>query len=269
VSIRVALGRTQVAREVRAATPLMAALKAPPTAQAPWLTAVLNTDVAEAHGARPVAVVLDPAAGGPPDAAAFLALRRRGLRTAVTLLGDGRAPVPPGRPTARLLARDDDAAVRLAAGIEEFLLSLRGPWTLRLAGLPLGDPTVRALAPRLPTCVVANERTLRLVDELDGVGEVVRGLEPRALESALPALLRRAPGPPARLFVRCAARLQAAIGALEVAVVPGDGEPRAALLTLVDGADRWPWWGFSDVGGLRHERGSPAVSLTVPRRGWP
>ena len=48
-----------------------------------------------------------------------------------------------------------------------------------------------------------------------------------------------------------------------------DGALRAALLTLVDGTDRWPWWGTSDIGGLRTEMGAPLVGLTVPARGWP
>lgn len=135
---------------------------------------------------------------------------------------------------------------------------------MRLAGLPLGDPTVRALAPRLPTSVVATERSLRLVDELDDVGEPVRSRDPRSLEAALPDLLARESDPHARRFLRSAARLHAAIGRPEVAVLPG-----AALLTLVDGADRWPWWGFSDAGGLRTERGAPSVTLGVPARGWP
>jgi hypothetical protein len=264
----VALGRAQVAREVRAAAPLMAALKAPLTAQTPWLTAVLNADAASAPRVRPAAVVVESDRPGTPDAVAFLALSRRGVRTTVALLGGERASIPRGWPTSRLLARDTGAADRLAAGIEELWLSLRGPTTIRLAGLPLGDPTVRALAARLPTSVVATERTLRLVDELDGAGPVVRSLDPQALENVLPALSAREADPRARLLLRSAARLHAAIGRLEVAVLPGDGDPRAVLLTLVDGADRWPWWGFSDVGGLRDERGAPVVTLAVPARGW-
>jgi hypothetical protein len=214
-------------------------------------------------------VVVESGARPGPDAVAFLSLARRGLRTTVTLLGDRRAPAPRGRPASRLLARDDAAADRLAAGIDAVLRSLRGPTTLRLGSLPLGDPTVRALAARLPTSVVATERTLRLVDELDDAGPVGRSRDPRALEKDLPALLSRVAEPRARPLLRSAARLHAAIGRLELAVVPGDGAPRAALLTLVDGADRWSWCGFSDVGGLRDERGAPVVSLSVPARGWP
>lgn len=262
VVTRVVHGRAAVRREVHAAAPLMAALRAPLPAQGPWLTAVLNADAVSGARRRPAAVVVE--AGGRTEAVAFLMLRRRGLRTAVVLLGDGPGPVPPGRPARRLPARDAAAADLLAAGIRELLTSLRGPVTVRLAGLPLGDPTVRALAPRLPTSVVATERSLRLVDDLDDVGEPVRSRDPRSLEAALPDLLARESDPHARRFLRSAARLHAAIGRPEVAVLPG-----AALLTLVDGADRWPWLGFSDAGGLRTERGAPSVTLGVPARGWP
>ena len=65
-----------------------------------------------------------------------------------------------------------------------------------------------------------------------------------------------------RDFVRSTARLLAAIGQLEVAVVPGPTGPDAVLLTLLDRRpdrqDRWPWWGSSDVGGLaRASSGRP------------
>ena len=83
------------------------------------------------------------------------------------------------------------------------------------------------------------------------------------METWLPALLAREPDVPARRFLRAAARLHAAIGQLEVAVVADGDRLRAALLTLVDGDDRWPWWGFSDVGGLRTAMGSPLVCFTA------
>ncbi|MCU1616083.1 MAG: uncharacterized protein JWO98_3623, partial [Frankiales bacterium] len=57
---------------------------------------------------------------------AFLVLRRRGLATCVTLLGQDAVPVPDGRPPLRLLARDDDSGGRLAAAVRELLGSLRG-----------------------------------------------------------------------------------------------------------------------------------------------
>jgi hypothetical protein len=268
VFTRIALGRERVVREVRAAGPLMAALRAPVTARGPWLTAVLDAGAAHRPRARPAAVVVEAHAQGRPEGVAFLALRRRGGTTVVTLLGAGCAPAPAGWPPARLLARDEPTAGRLAAGICDLLGSLRGPWTLRLTGLPLGDPTTAALAARLPTAVLANERSTRLVDELDSVGAVLRSRDPAALERWLPALLDRADGARAREFLRSAARLHAVTGELEVAVVPDGDRPQSALLTLLDGAVRRPWWGYGGR-GLRPEMGEPLVSLTVPARGWP
>ena len=88
------------------------------------------------------------------------------------------------------------------------------------------------------------------------------------LERWLPSLLAAAP-PRSRRFLRAAARLHAAIGQLELAVI-SDGETlRAGLLTLVDGSDRWPWWGTTSIGGLSTEMGAPLVSLIVPARRWP
>jgi hypothetical protein len=249
----------------------MAELGAPATARAPWLTAVLNADAARIRPlrARPVAVVVEPHPQGRPDAVAFLSLRRRGATTVITLLGDGVDPTPGGKPPARLLARDDAAAARLAAGVTDLLAGLRGPRTLRMAGLPLGDPTSSALAAALPTAVLGNVRSERLVDELDRVGDVVRSRDPRVLERWLPALLERLTDRREREFLRATARLHAAIDQVELAVVADGDRLRAALLTLVDGTDRWPWWGVSDLGGLRTEMGAPLVGLTVPARGWP
>jgi hypothetical protein len=273
VFTRVAVGRARVVREVRAAAPLMAALAAPVTARGPWLTAVLNDGAAHRPRARPVAVVVEPHREGRPDGVAFLSLRRRGLVTVVSVLGAGTAPLPGGRPASRLLARDDETAARLAGGLHDLLGTLRGPWTLRLTGLPLGDPTVRELAARLPTAVQGNVRSSRLVDELDGrhgqAGELTRSRDPRTLDRWLPALLAREADPRARAFLRAAGRLHVAIGQVELAVLADGDTLRAGLLTLVDGADRWPWWGTSDVGGLRTEMGAPLVGLTVPVRGWP
>jgi hypothetical protein len=73
-----------------------------------------------------------------------------------------------------------------------------------------------------------------------------------------------------REALRVLARVHAAAGELELAVADGPAAreaPRAALLTLVDGPDRWPWWGSSDVGGLSSEMGSPLVGVTA-RGGW-
>jgi hypothetical protein len=257
-----------VAREVRAAAPLMADLRAPVTARGPWLTAVLNAGAARRGGGRPVALVVGPSQGR-PDAVALLTLHRRGPVALVTVLGDDAGPVPAGRPPFRLLARDPQAAELLAAGVCDLLGTLRGPRRLRLTGLPLGDPTARALAARLPDGLLANARSTGTVDGLDALGDVLRSRDPRELERWLPHLLPRLPGAHDRGFLRAAARLHAAIGQVEVAVLRGARGPQAALLTLVDGDDRLPWWGWTDVGGLAPAMGSPVVSLTDPARGWP
>ena len=265
---RVAVGRARVVREVRATAPLMSELAAPVTARGPWLTAVLNVQSAPLlAAARPRAVVVEQhQQGGPsPGGAALLSFRRRGPVTAVTLLGDAVGPVPGGSPPRRLYARDDDVAGRLADGVVDLLARTRGPWTLRLAGLPLGDPTVRRLAAVLDTAEVANSRSRRLADDLDSVADVRRSRDPGEIERRLPALLARLPAGERR-FARAAARLHAAIGRVEIAVVPGPDGPAAALLTLLDGpgADvRLPWWGYSDVGGLGRVLGSPVVTLTA------
>jgi hypothetical protein len=248
---KIVAGRAAVAREIRRAAPLMARLRAPVTARAPWLTAVLNVQA----GWRHVAVVVDGTDDGRPDAAAFLVVRR----FEVTLLGQDAAPLPPGRPPARLFARDPEAAEALADGICALLGRMR---SLRLAGLPLGDPTARALAARLLDGKIANERSTRLLDDLDAVGPVVRSRAPCDLEQHLPRLLERIEERSSRDLLRASARLHAAIGQLELAVVPD----RAALLTLVDGDDRWPWWGWSDAGGLGSEMGAPLVGVIAPAR---
>ena len=264
---RVAVGRASVVREVRAAAPLMTALRAPVTARGPWLTAVLHAGAVAQPRARPVAVVVEAHRQGRPEAAAFLSLRRRGLTTVVTMLGGGTEPVPGGRPSARLLAHDEEAAGLLADGVHDLLATLRRPWSLELAGLPLGDPTSGRLAARLSTSVLGNVRSERLIDELDGLGStVLRSRDPRVLERWLPALLTAA-DPPARAFLRATARLHAAIGELELAVVADGDTLRAGLLTLVDGDDRWSWWGTG--AGTRTEMGAPLVGLTAPARGWP
>jgi hypothetical protein len=270
VFTRVAIGRARVVREVRAAAPLMADLAAPVTARGPWLTAVLNDQAAHRRpGARPAAVVVEAHRQGRPDAVALLTLRRRGWATEVTLLGQSAGPIPPGLPPARLLARDPALAELLADGICDVLGSLRGPERLRLTGLPLGDPTARALAARRPDGVIGNERSSRLVDGLDAAGAVVRSRDPRELERWLPQLLARVDDVRARGFLRAAARVHAAIGQVELAVVPEGDVLRAGLLTLVDGADRWPWWGWTGIGGLGTEMGAPLVSLAAPARRWP
>ncbi|MGY1838271.1 MULTISPECIES: hypothetical protein [unclassified Modestobacter] len=269
---RLATGRARVVREIRAAAPLMAAAAAPVTARGPWLTAALNAQSARVLSpVRPRALVVAPDLRTRPDAVALLTLHRRGAATVVGLLGSGpgTAPLPEGRPPARLLARDPEAAGHLAAGVLDLLDSIRGAWTLRLAGLPLGDPVVRRLAAALPDAQLATTRSRRLVDELDAVGEVRRSRDPAELEHWLPVLADRLP-PREFVPVRAAARLHAAIGRLELAVVPAGAGAAAILLTLLDngpaGEDRWPWWGASDIGGLRRELGSPWVALTASSR---
>jgi len=274
VHTRVADGRARVVREIRAAAPLMTDLAVPLPARGPWLTAALNAHSARPFArTRPRAVVVEQHSQGRPDGAALLSFRRRGVATAVTLLGaaPGVAPWPDGRPQGRLYARDDDVARHLAEGVADLLDSLRGPWTLRLAGLPLGDPTVRHLSALMPDSTVSTQRNRRLVDELDtvrgvGVGPVLRTRDPAEVERWLPGLLGRVPADQ-RVPLRALARLLGAVGELELAVVPAGGKPAAALLTLVDRTtateDRWPWWGFSDVGGLRRELGAPSVALTA------
>jgi hypothetical protein len=272
-AVRVVVGREQVVGEVRAAAPLMADLAAPVTARGPWLTAVLNAGSTRRFSGRPVALVVGPR--DRPDGVAFLHLRRRGVATVVTMLGDGVGPLPGGRPPFRLLARDEDPAALLAGGIEDLLGSLRGPWRLRLTGLPMGDPTARHLAARLLDGRIGNVRSRGLVDAPDdhGLGdgpEVRRSTDPRALERWLPFLLDRVGRRREQAFLRATARLHAAIGQLEVAEVTTRGEPEAVLLTLVDGADRWPWFGATaDGSDLPTTPGAPLVALTVPSRGWP
>ena len=243
-------GRARVVREIRSAAPLMDRLHAPVTARGPWLTAVLNSLVARRSQARPVAVVLDDSRTGTPAAAAFLVVRP-GLPLVVRLLGSEAGPLPGGRPTARLLARDEAAAGALAEGIVALVTRRPLPWRLDLAGLPLGDATARALAALLPTAVLANQRSSRLVDDLTGA---VRSRDPREVERRLPELTASA-------FLRSATRLHAALGAVEVASAPGGG----GLVTLVDGDDRWPWFGDA-ASELRAEMGAPLVRLTA--QGW-
>ena len=122
---------------------------------------------------------------------------------------------------------------------------------------------------RQPDGLIGNERSSRLVDGLDGVGPAVRSRDPRALERWLPELLAHEPDRRARGFLRAAARLHAAIGQVELAVVPDGDVLHAGLLTLVDGEDRWPWWGWTGIGGLGTEMGAPLVGLTARTRRWP
>lgn len=262
--VRVVAGSARVLREIRAAVPLMAALRAPIPARAPWLTSVIHAgEVSGRRRGRPLAVLVEPDPLAGPAAVAFLRVRRDGVRAVVTLLGQESAPLPAGWPTARLYARDDAAAEELAAGIRGLLQTLRRPWALRLSGLPLGCPTAKALADLIPTAAFHSDRSSRVVDDLDDAGPVHRSTDPRALDLALPALLARLPTGRQRTFLRASARLHAAVGQLELAMPGQRGAPRTALLTLVDGAGRWPWWGFAGGRDLPTRMGSPLVSLTA------
>ena len=134
MSTRIAVGRAAVVREVRAAAPLMADLRAPVTARGPWLTAVLNAGAARRGAGRPVAVVVGPSQGR-PDAVAFLTLRRRGpaRSSRCSATAPGRC-----RPAARRSGCSPgtrEAAELLAAGVCDLLGSLRGPATAA-AGRP-------------------------------------------------------------------------------------------------------------------------------------
>src|SRR4051794_41937135 len=114
----------------------MAELSAPVTARGPWLTAVLNEGSAHRFAGRPVAVVVEPHRQGRPEAVAFLTLRRRGLTTAVTVLGAGGGPAPAGPPAARLLAPGGRAGERLPPGIPRPLGAPRGRPRVHVAGAP-------------------------------------------------------------------------------------------------------------------------------------
>jgi hypothetical protein len=276
VFTRVATGRARVVREIRAAAPLMARLRAPVTARGPWLTAVLTAqEAARPWLGRPAAVVVEAHRQGRPEALALLTVRRRGLAVEVGLLGDGVQPVPTGRPPARLYATDPRAAELLAEGILGLLAALRRPWTLWLSGLPLGCPTTAALAARVPTAAFASGRTALLVDGPAATGPVRRSRDARDLERALAALTARQPDARAAAFLRTAARVHAAIGQLELATVGPPEDPCAALLTLLDGSDRWPWLGFAEDGAPERVMGAPLVSLGAsggprpPQLPWP
>src|SRR3712207_8354697 len=93
------------------------------------------------------------------------------------------------------------------------------------------------------------------------------GRRPRRRRCGAPHPGPRRAGPPAacepdrrtRTALRVTARLHAAIGQVELAI-GADGD--RGLLTLVDGADRRPWWG-TPAAAWRTEMGAPLVSLTL------
>jgi hypothetical protein len=271
VITRVAEGRSRVVREIRAAAPLLAGQGTPTTARGPWLAAALHAAPAPAPRVRHRAVVVEAHRQGRPAGAALLSSRpalRDGRRvvTLHRLLGDGGTPGPPGTAPRRLPAADPAVAELLADGVADLLARTRGPWELSLTGLPMGDPVLAALGARLGTgATFRTTRSRALVDALDETGPVHRSTDPVVLERWLPVFLAHRPTGSRRADVRALARVHAAAGVLEHAVVPGADGARAGLLTLLDGGVRRPWFGFG--AGLRDAPGQPWVSLAADSRG--
>ncbi|KQS58062.1 hypothetical protein ASG36_16125 [Geodermatophilus sp. Leaf369] len=257
MTTRVTAGRAGLVREIRATAPLT--VRGPVTARGPWLTTAAQASSARLHG-----VLVESHQQGRPRGAALLSSRRRGPVTTVRLLGDGDLPDPAGAPPRRLPVVDHGAAEELADGVVGLLESLPGRWSLRLTGLPLGDPALSALARRLGTGAhFRTERARTLVDRLDDLGAVHRSQDPVDLERWLPAFLDRRPPGVGLGPVRAAARVHAGLGGLEHAVVVRGGRAVAGLLTLVGDGPRRPWWGWTETGGLDSGPGQPSVSLTA------
>ena len=132
----------------------------------------------------------------------------------------------------------------------------------------MGDPTSRALGALRPDAAFGNVRSSRLVDRLNSLGgPVTRSRDPHEVERPLPALLAAQPGPDAARTLRATARLHAAIGQVEIAVVTEGHHLRAALLSLVEGADRQPWVSCGEPGAVGREMGAPTSSLRLAG-GW-
>ena len=270
--IRVAEGRARVVREIRAAAPLISGTAAPTTARGPWLVAALHAAPAPAPRVRHRALVVEQHRQGRPAGVALLSSRtrlRRGRPTTVVhLLGDGGTPVPPGPAPRRLPVVDEEAAGHLADGVADLLAATRGPWELVLSGLPMGDPVLRALAGRLGVGAVFRTTRARALGDhldgpqLDGRDPVRRSVDPADLERWLPAFLAHRPPGSRRADLRAVARVHAAAGLLEHAVVLTDGRPVAGMLTLLEDGARRPWWGFGGTGPLLLP-GPPHVSLTA------
>ncbi len=239
---RVVEGRTRVVREIRAAAPLLSELAVPPTARGPWLAAALHAAPAPVPRVRHRAVVVEAHRHGRPAGLALLASRsgiRRGRPvTVVRLLGDGGPPGPPGVAPRRMAAADPEVAGLLADGIVDLLAGTRGRWQLELTGLPLGDPVLAALGARLGTAsAFRTSRSRSPVDALGDGAAVRRSTDPADLERWLPAFLDHRPARARRADLRALARVHAAAGLLEHAVVGSGAVPTAGLLTLVDGRD--------------------------------
>ncbi|SDO15474.1 hypothetical protein SAMN05660199_01379 [Klenkia soli] len=269
---RVVEGPRRVVREIRAAAPLLRELAAPTTVRGPWLAAALHAAPAPVPRVRHRAVVVEAHRQGRPAGLALLSSRvevRRGRPVTVfRLLGDPGPAGPPGVAPRRLPVADPDVAVHLADGVADLLATTRGRWQLHLTGLPLGDPVLAALGARLGTgAVFQTSRSRSLVDSLDTVGPVLRSTRPADLERWLPTFLDHRPAGARRADLRALARVHAAAGSLEHAVVLDGGRPRAGLLTVLDGASRRPWWGFGQPGGAATAPGQPWVALAASGRG--
>ena len=247
--------------------PLMAALRAPVTARGPWLTAVLNAGAAHRFSGRPVAVVVEAHRQGRPDAAAFLHLRRRGPVDRRHAAGRRHGAGAGGSPPFRLLARDDEMAGLLAAGIAD-LLRLAAPAPAS-SGWPASRSVTRRRGSSRPGCRTASSatvRTQRLVDDLDDVGPVTRSRDPRVLERWLPGADRpraRPPGAGLPAGRRPAARRDRSAGAgrrrRPGRAAHAGGRRRAAGRGGASGT----------AGRCAPSSGSPAVGLTAPARDWP
>ncbi len=266
VFTRVVEGQTPVVREIRAAAPLLSELAVPPTARGPWLTAALHATSAPVPRVRHRAVVVQEHRQAGPTGLALVSsstrLRRGRPVTVVRLLGDGGPPGPPGVAPRRMPAADPEVAGQLADGIADLLAGTRGQWQLELTGLPLGDPVLAALGARLGTgAEFRTSRSRSLADELRTGAPVRRSTDPADLERWLPAFLEHRPVGARRADLRALARVHAAAGLLEHAVVPSGAVATAGLLTLLDGEARRPWWGFGPAAGSGP--GQPWVSLSA------
>ena len=247
----------------------MAALRAPVTARAPWLTAVLNAGAA----AR---------SRGPPGGG-----RGRGPAGPA---GGGGLPLPaaPGPDDGRLDARRRDRS-RCRAGARprgcwpgtrtprtawptaccDLLGTLRGPWSA--ASWPACRSVTRRRAPWPPGCpppswptsaapASSTSSTTRRPGGRRWSAAAIPASSSGGCPRSWPARPIPAPAPscgPPRGCTPPSARWSWRWW-------PSGGVLRAGLLTLVDGDDRWPWWGTGDVGGLRTEMGAPLVGLTAP-----
>ena len=234
-------------------------------ARGPWLTAVLNAGAAHRFSGRPGRRRGGGTPAGPP--------RRRGVPASAPPRAGDRghaarrraAPVPAG-------ARRSGCS----PGTRTWPACSRPASTTcwgRCAGpASSGWPVSRSVTRRRGSLGPAPGRRHRhrphpaLVDDLDDLGPVARSRDPRVLERWLPILTAREPDRRARDFLRAAARLHAAIGQLELAVV---AERRAALLTLVDGAQRWPWWASGTTRRCAPSWARPPWASLHPARDWP